>query len=309
MAGAGKGLPAGHAGVPLAALLPSWQNGRQSCPQIFQQGRCQMRHKNVLVDLIDIPEVRVTAVYDDELQAQLASSINAVGQLQPIVVVQKVDRYELVDGLHRLQEAQRKGDKTIPAVVYEGDSSDALVLNLVTNRLRGKTKASEMVLVIGELTQVHQMDSDQIAERTGLTRDYIERLWRISESYPEVREALDQEVIGVGAAFQIARLPVRAQQEELLRVQTVYNLTVKDLTVQVDQVLAAMQEPAPVVTEQAREPAAPPACEACHGTPPPNMLTAVVLCPNCFGTVYRTHQEAVLTESRNGTDDESGGGA
>lgn len=266
-----------------------------------------MRHKNVPLAEIHIPDVRVTAVYDDELQEQLRASLNATGQLQPIVLVQRDEGYELVDGLHRLEEARNRGEKNIPAVIYEGDSSDALLLNLQTNRLRGKTKASEMVQVIGELTQVHQMDSDEIVRRTGMTRDYVERLWKIAEAYPEVREALDRESIGVGAAFQIARLPNRQQQEEVLRVQVVYNLTVNDLKEHVDEILTAMSTPAQEVTREARQPAPPPQCEACASTPPPNLLTAVVLCPTCFGQVYRVQQEAALASSADGTHEVDGG--
>lgn len=259
-----------------------------------------MKHKNIPVLEIVVPETRVTAVYDDELSDQLSESIGALGQLQPIVVVDRGDHFELVDGLHRLIEAKNRGEKTIPSVVYEGDGAQPLILNLVTNRLRGKTKASEMVEVITELVNTHGLDSVQIAERTGLPRDYVERLWRIGEASQEVQDALDAEAIGVTAAHELARLPNYAQQDEFLKIYTVYKMTAKDIKAKVDEVLAYMAEPAPVTQSEPTAPPPPPSCEGCSGTPPPNMLTAVVLCPNCFGHVYRTHQPAEPTMSGNG---------
>ena len=266
-----------------------------------------MKHRNVPLAEIHVPGVRVTAVYDEELQEQLNGSLDAVGQLQPIVLVQREEGYELVDGLHRLEEAQKRGDRTIPAVVYPGDSGDALLLNLVTNRLRGKTKASEMVQVIGELTQVHGMDSDELVRRTGMTRDYIERLWKIAEAHPVVRDALDREVIGVGAAFQISRLPDPNQQEAFLKVHTLYNMTVPEVKERVEEVLNYINEPAVREPKTVAEPAPPQKCEGCEGTPPPNLLTAVIICPECFGLIYKHHQEVVLAQTRDGSHEDSGG--
>lgn len=265
-----------------------------------------MKHKNVPVQEIEVPEVRVTAVYDDELQDQLASSLETVGQLQPIVLVEKGEGYELVDGLHRLIEAKNRGDKTIAAVVYPGDSGDALLLNLVTNRLRGKTKASEMVQVIGELTNVHHMDSDQIVARTGMTRDYIERLWKISEAHPAVVDALDKELIGVGVAFQISRLPDLLSQEEYVRTSQVYHMSVTDIKGFVDQVITYVNEPQPEPKQEPHEPAPPPACEGCHSHPSPNLLVMMTLCPSCYGSVYRKNLEEVARQETNGVVDVEG---
>ena len=69
---------------------------------------------------------------------------------------------EVVDGLHRVEEARRRGETTISAVIREGTATEALLQNLVLNRVRGKVKASEMVAVIGALWKDHGMDSDQI---------------------------------------------------------------------------------------------------------------------------------------------------
>jgi len=200
-----------------------------------------MKHRNIPVDKITIPTTRVTAVYDEEQLQLLRQSLAAMGTIQPIVVVGTEAGYEVVDGLHRLQEARARGEAQISAVVYEGTPADSLLMNLVLNRVRGKVKASEMVAVIKSLWQDHQMDSDAIAAKTGLGRDYIEQLQVISQAAPGVQEALDREVIGVGIAYQLARLPSHLQQEEVLAKSQVWRLTVKDVKEQVDEVLRMMQ--------------------------------------------------------------------
>lgn len=249
-----------------------------------------MKIKSIPIDQIIVPSVRVSAQYDDETTRLLRDSIAALGLVTPIIVVQTEAGYEVVDGLHRWQEAKLRGDATISAVVHEGGPRESLLMNLVLNKVRGKVKASEMVAVIAELWKSHQMDSDAIAAKTGLTRDYIERLQRISTAAPSVQEALDAEVIGVGHAYELSRLPTAAQQDEVMARLQVWRYPVKELKALVDSTLALMQQAATPAAPGA--PPAPPApavyhCEGCKREADLKYLRMVTLCPDCFGHVFR----------------------
>ncbi|MBA7688700.1 hypothetical protein ES703_97189 [subsurface metagenome] len=196
----------------------------------------------------------------------------------------------LCDGLHRLQEAKESGDATVDVVVIPGDMVDVLTKNIFLDHLRGKTPVSQMVKVIKTLYTDYNLDPDQIKEKTGLTRDYIEKLIKISTASPVVKEALDEGVIGIGHAFELSRLPYAIQQEEVIAKHQVWRFTVKELHEQVDAVLKEMelikQETPP---GPATEPPKPPqyACEGCHEIVEPRYLRPVMLCPNCFGEVWR----------------------
>jgi len=244
------------------------------------------RIKAIPVAGIVVPEIRITAVYDDELTELLHGSLEVVGQLIPILVVGLEEGYELVDGLHRLQEAKDRGDRTIPGVVLEGDSVTAMCYNIVANTQRGKTRASEVVRVIDSLVHTHGLDVIQIQERIGMTREYIERLWKIGEAAPSVLDALDRETIGVGVAFEVSRLPNFEQQEAVMNTVHVFRMTVPQVKNQVDEVLKLMASPpepaAPIVQ---RDPPPPSQCEVCHRPADPNLLVAVQLDPRCFGKI------------------------
>jgi len=244
----------------------------------------------VPVDHVVVPEVRVTAFYDEETLQLLKRSLNTAGTINPIIVVETDKGFEVVDGLHRWEEARNRGEKTIDAVVYQGGPEESLMLNLILNKLRGKTRASEMVQVIGKLYHDHGMDSEAIQERTGLTRDYIERLMKISEAAPSVLEALDAERIGVGHAYQISRLPSVIQQDEVMAKYQVWRFTVQELKEQVDGVLREMEllQSQPVAPPP-QEPARPRQyfCEGCREEQELKDLRPVMLCPECFTQVWR----------------------
>jgi len=264
-----------------------------------------MKLKKIDPHIIKVPEVRVTAQFDVELYERFKDSIKAIGQISPPICYEVEGELVLCDGLHRLQEAIAGGLTSIDVAVIPGDMVDVLTKNVFLDHLRGKTPVAQMIQVIKTLYQEYNLDPDEIKDRTGLSRDYIEKLIRISEASPEVLRALDQGVIGIGHAFELCRLPYPIQQEEVIAKHQVWRFSVKELHEQIDAVLEQLEQ-------IKREPPVPPPggprkpveykCEGCHESVEPRYLRPVMLCPNCFGEVWRlskvksTTEEAVAKE-------------
>lgn len=261
-----------------------------------------MKLRRVDPHTIKVPEVRVTAQFDEDLYQQFKDSIKAVGQITPPICYEVEGELVLCDGLHRLQEAIASGESTVGVVVIPGDMVDVLTKNIFLDHLRGKTPVSEMVKVIKTLNKEYNLDPDQIREKTGLTRDYIEKLIRISEASSVVQEALDQGVIGIGHAFELSRLPYAVQQEEVIAKHQVWRFTVKELHEQIDAVLKELEllkeAPPTLPSEGPRKPVEY-HCEGCHEIVEPRYLRPVMLCPNCFGNVWRLAK--ALAESKEET--------
>ena len=268
-----------------------------------------MKLRKVDPHSIKIPEVRVTAQFDEELYQRFKDSIKAIGAVAPIICYEVEGELVLCDGLHRLQEAITAGDSAIDVVVIPGDMIDVLTKNIFLDHLRGKTPVRQMVNVIKTLNQEYNLDSEQIKEKTGLSRDYIEKLIKISEASPVILDALDQGVIGVGHAFELSRLPYPIQQEEVIAKQQVWRFTVKELHEQVDAVLKEMDllksaPPAPPSSQPL-----PPRqykCEGCGEVIEPRYLRPVMVCPQCFGEVWRLGKAQSAEKEK--VDEEGGGG-
>ncbi len=249
-----------------------------------------MNVQEIEISKIIVPETRVTAVYDEALTKLLKSTMTAVGVVVPIVVVKVGDKYELVDGLHRLQESITQGKTTITARVVEGNERTTMMLNLVTNHTRGKTRASELVKVIGYSLQTLGMTLDEIAAEAGFPLDYLKKIARVATAVPRVLDLLDREVITVSHAYEISRLPRPEQQDELAAKMPLYRTPVKELHDYVNQVLQYMEEAAR--NSQASAPRATPEyrCEVCENVVDQRHLKPVMLCPDCFGIVYRENK-------------------
>ena len=251
-----------------------------------------MKLRKVKPSDIVIPEVRVTARFDDETWAQFQASIKEVGAIAPVICCLVEERLVLVDGLHRLVEAQRNGAATVDVAIIEGDMVDVLTKNLFLDHMRGKTPISEMVTVIEALWKEYELDSEKIAERTGMTRDYVEKLQLISELTPLCREALDEGRIGVGHAVALTKIKDPVRQETVLQQQQLYRWKVKELEGYIKDVLelVAYKEEKEAVAEE-RTPVMV-KCIYCGEEYDPSEVAAPITCRYCSGIMFASLAQA-----------------
>ena len=244
---------------------------------------------------IKVPEVRINSAFDEDIYAMFQEDIKKTGINQPLLVAKEGGDLFVIDGMHRLDEAKLQGVKTVPCVVVEMSLKDMQLRNLVLNRLRGKTKASEEVLVIKDLYENHKCGIEEIVEKTGMKRDRVEMLIQISGVDQEVWDALDREEIKVCQALQISRLVERSAQLRTLRVVQQYKMPCKELQGVVDETLniIAEQEKANTGKTMVQPPRIPTAeCGICHGIYPVKELASLILCRNCYAVAVLSWEEA-----------------
>ena len=251
-----------------------------------------MKLRKVNPDKIKVPEVRVTARFDEETWEQFQSSIKEIGAVAPVICCQVGEELVLVDGLHRLVESQRGGATMVDVAVIDGDMVDVLTKNLFLDHMRGKTPVSEMVNVIESLWKEYGLDSEKIAARTGMTRDYVEKLQLISELTPLCREALDEGRIGVGHAVALTKIKDPVRQETVLAQQVLYRWPVKDLEKYIKDILelVAYKEGKEAV-EEARLPIKV-KCIYCGEEYDPSEVAAPITCRYCSGIMFTSLAQA-----------------
>ena len=244
---------------------------------------------------LEVPEVRITSVFDQDVREMFEADVKKQGIDQALLIAKDGEHLIVVDGKNRREEAMLKGIKKVPCLVRDMTMVDALLRNLVLNRLRGKTKASEEVLVIKELEKKHGYGIEKIVEKTGYTRDRVEMLMQIGGVTHEVWESLDTGKIPICAAFEIARLPDRSSQLRSLRiVEQFSHMTCKELKGHINDVIEIMTAQkaergiAPVPTP--RIPTL--ECNICHGEHSVKDMTSLMICRNCYSVAVLGWEEA-----------------
>jgi ParB family chromosome partitioning protein len=146
---------------------------------------------------IDIPISRIhpnpyqpRKRFDPETLAALSASIAVNGVIQPILVSETIDGYQLVAGERRLRAAQAAGLERIPAVVRQLIDRDQLELALVENLQREDLDPIETADAYRQLTNRFGFTIDDVANRVGRARSTVANTLRLLELAPEVQAAV-----------------------------------------------------------------------------------------------------------------------
>lgn len=164
---------------------------------------------------------------DEEELRELARSIAEHGLLQPIVVTETLDGYQLVAGERRLKAAELAGLDRIAAVVRQVVLREQLELALVENVQRADLNAIEEAHAYRQLADDFGLAHEEIARRVGRSRPAVTNRLRLLELPAEVQQAVIDSDISEGHARALASLERRDQQLELLAVVVARGLSVR----------------------------------------------------------------------------------
>ncbi|HEY6472336.1 MAG TPA: ParB/RepB/Spo0J family partition protein [Acidimicrobiales bacterium] len=169
--------------------------------------------------------------FDEESMASLASSIKAVGLLQPVLVRELQDdeseSYELIAGERRWRAARRAGLQTIPVLVQRADDVASLEQALVENLHRVDLNALEEAAAYQQLIDEFGLTHEQVATRMGKGRATITNTLRLLQLPAGAQQALAERTISAGHARALLGTPDRALQERLVERIVDEGLTVR----------------------------------------------------------------------------------
>ena len=155
--------------------------------------------------------------FDEESLAALAASVRELGVLQPILVREVGDGYELIAGERRWRAAKRAGLPTIPVVVKDADDLASLEQAVVENLHSQDLNPLEEAAAYQQLLEDFGMTHEQLAERVGKSRVTITNTLRLFQLPPTIQKLVSEASITAGHARALLGTPDRAFQEALAR--------------------------------------------------------------------------------------------
>jgi ParB family transcriptional regulator, chromosome partitioning protein len=152
----------------------------------------------VPVDAIQPNKRQPRSVFEDEALDALATSIQEVGVLQPIVVRRSTNGYELIAGERRLRAAKKAGLATIPVVVRDSDDTESLREALIENIHREDLNPVELAEAFRELLEELGLKQETLAERLGMSRSHIANTIRLLQLPADVQRYVGEGKIQAG---------------------------------------------------------------------------------------------------------------
>jgi ParB family chromosome partitioning protein len=126
--------------------------------------------------------------FDEDELASLSESIKSHGILQPLVVRQTNEGYQLIAGERRLRAARAVGLQAVPVRVVDFNDQQVLEAALIENIHRTDLNPIEKAHGFKEYLDRFQMTHEELARRLGLARPTISGLVGLLELPPEVQD-------------------------------------------------------------------------------------------------------------------------
>jgi ParB family chromosome partitioning protein len=150
--------------------------------------------------------------FDPAELATLEASIRAHGVLQPILVVETIDGYQLVAGERRLRAATAAGLERIPVVIRQLDDAAQLEVALIENLQREDLDPIEAAHGFRRLVDEFGFTHERIAERVGRARSTVANTLRLLDLAAPVQAALADRRLTEGHARALGGLTVDHQE-------------------------------------------------------------------------------------------------
>jgi ParB family chromosome partitioning protein len=137
--------------------------------------------------------------FDTDALAGLASSIEASGVVQPLLVRALTDgSYELIAGERRLRAAQQAGLDRVPAVIRDPGEAESLQTALIENMVREDLNPVDEARACAALVEDLGLSKQDLARRVGRSRPAVSNLIRLLELPDEALSLLESGELSEG---------------------------------------------------------------------------------------------------------------
>jgi ParB family chromosome partitioning protein len=167
--------------------------------------------------------------WNDQQLQELASSIRENGIIQPIIVRQKGDKYEIVAGERRFRAAQIAGLDKVPAMVRETTDTEMLALALVENIHRADLNPIEKAKAYQSFMKTFNLTQEQAAQKLGQDRSVVANYIRLLNLPSEVKQMLVDGSLDMGHARAILALPTDDLRKRLANRALAGRLSVREV--------------------------------------------------------------------------------
>lgn len=165
---------------------------------------------------------------EDELKA-LTASVKSHGVLQPLVVRQVGDGFQLIAGERRLRAAREAGLPDVPVHLVAFDDQQVFEAALVENIQRSDLNAIEKAQGFKDYLDKFGLTNEQLGAKLGLDRSTISNLIGLLHLPPEVQDAVRTGQITLGHAKILKGIPEAEKQIALCREIVTKSLSVHAL--------------------------------------------------------------------------------
>ena len=169
---------------------------------------------------IDINDIRPNSAqprknFDEEKLRELASSIKTNGVIQPLIVRESSNGYELVAGERRWRAARMSGLRTVPCIIRNFDDRQNAIVAIIENMQREDLDPIEEALGLKSMTEKYGFTQEQVSASLGRSRTYITNSIRLLKLPEEIQGYVSSGQMSAAHGRTIINIPDKERQKEI----------------------------------------------------------------------------------------------
>ncbi len=159
--------------------------------------------------------------FDEDALLELSESIKQFGVLQPLLVQDKKDYYEIIAGERRWRAAKLAGLKKVPVIVKHLTDQEIVEISLIENIQRENLNPIEEAIAYKRLLTEFNLKQDEIAERVSKSRTAVTNSMRLLKLNEKVQQMVIDDMISTGHAR--ALLAVSDEEKQYTLAQKIFD--------------------------------------------------------------------------------------
>lgn len=184
---------------------------------------------SIALDKIAANPFQPRKTFDEKAIQELTDSIKLHGVLQPVILREKKDGYEIVVGERRCRASAKAGLSEIPAVVRKMDDREMMELSVIENLQREDLSPLEEAESYNFLMKNLKLTQSKLAERVGKSRPYVANFIRLLSLPEEVQDFIREGALSAGHARALLALKQKKNIVPLAKKTIKDGLTVRQL--------------------------------------------------------------------------------
>lgn len=230
-------------------------------------------YRAIPLHLLDPPKPLVRPISDGEYLDSVVDSMKKLGQIDPIIVFPVGERYQVIDGMHRVVAAEALGWPYLRAQVFTDKDLAIEAIQLHTCQVHLEMTPWQEHEFYTRLCEEFKLGFEEVCVYTRKSEKYVSDRLLLGNLTEESKAALQRNAVSFGVARELLRLKDPAWERYYLDLCLRTGTGTQVLHGWVNQFLAKKELPTveQIKAAEAPLPAPPPAplivCSLCGGEP------------------------------------------
>lgn len=236
-------------GKGLDTMIPNKIGGDKSSAETTKKPEIGKDVVYVKIGKVEPNREQPRKSFDEDALLELSESLKQYGVLQPLLVQDKKDYYEIIAGERRWRAAKLAGLKEVPVIIKKLTDQEIVEISLIENIQRENLNPIEEALAYKRLLKEFNLKQDEVAERVSKSRTAVTNSMRLLKLDERVQQMVIDELISTGHARALLAITDNEIQYSLAQQIFDEKLSVRET----EKLIKKMQKPKSEKFEQSQD--------------------------------------------------------